>query len=115
MLISKSTLTIKKSKFIGYLYKIENEEQIQTILKEIQKENKKARHICLAYRLKSQEKFKNDQEVGSPAKILLKLLQNNNLNTHLIIVVRYFGGIKLGQGGVQRAFKLAALELFKYK
>ena len=105
MLISQSTLTEKKSKFVGYLYKIENKEEAETNLKLLQEKNKKARHICMAYKITNQEKFKNDQEVGSPGKLLLKILQTKNLTSHQLIVIRYYGGIKLGIGGVQRAFK----------
>ena len=51
------------------------------------------------------EKFKNDGEVGYPGKTLLSLLKHEGLESHGIIVVRYFGGKKLGPGGVSRAFK----------
>lgn len=105
MQLKTSRLTVKKSKFFGYLHSIESQEEYDEILKKISKEHKKASHVCTAMVLGREEKFKNDGEVGYPGQTLLGLLNHKGLKSHGIIVVRYFGGKKLGPGGVSRAFK----------
>jgi putative IMPACT (imprinted ancient) family translation regulator len=112
MQLKNSKLITKKSKFFGYLYSLESAFEYEKIVKEISKEHKKASHICSAMVLAKEEKFKNDGEVGYPGKTLLGLLRHEGLESHLIIVVRYFGGIKLGPGGVSRAFKECGKMLF---
>lgn len=92
--MNTSKLITKKSKYFGYLYSFESPEEYEKIVKEISKEHKKASHVCTAMILGKEEKFKNDGEVGSPGKTLLGLLKHQGLQSHLIIVVRYFGGIK---------------------
>lgn len=110
MLLSESKIITKKSQFIGELYSCKSISEYDTILKTIQSKHKKATHICLAYIIDDEIKFKNDREVGSPGKILYNVLNRNKLNNHLIVVIRYFGGVKLGIGGVQRGFRLAGQE-----
>ncbi|NOR24768.1 MAG: YigZ family protein [Desulforhopalus sp.] len=112
MQLKTSKLVKKKSKFFGYLYSLKSDEEYQKIVKEISKEHKKASHVCTAMVLGREEKFKNDGEVGYPGRTLLGLLKHAGLEAHLIIVVRYFGGIKLGPGGVSRAFKECGKMLF---
>ena len=64
-----------------------------------------ARHICYAYVVGSQEKCSDDGEPsGTAGKPLLDLIKNNGYNNMLLVVVRYFGGIKLGAGGLYRAY-----------
>jgi len=112
MQLKSSKLKAKKSKFFGYLYSLESAEDYEKIVKEIYKEHKKASHVCTAMVLGKEERFKNDGEVGYPGKTLLGLLKHEGFESHLIIVVRYFGGIKLGPGGVSRAFKECGKMLF---
>ncbi len=105
MQLETSKIVEKKSKFFGYLYLLESPEEFEKIVKVISKEHKKASHICTAMVFGRKEKFKNDGEVGYPGTTLLGLLKKEGLESHAIIVARYFGGIKLGPGGVSRAFK----------
>lgn len=112
MQIKTSSLIVKKSKFFGYLHSIESQEEYEEIVKRISKEHKKASHVCTAMVLNGREKFKNDGEVGYPGQTLLGLLNHNGLESHGVIVVRYFGGKKLGPGGVSRAFKECGKLLF---
>lgn len=105
MLLAETKLVEKKSKFFGYLYAVDSLDDVTPIIKNLQKKNQKAAHICYAAVIEGEELFKNDGEVGSPGKVLLDLLKGNNLDHHLLVVVRYFGGIKLGPGGVARAFR----------
>ncbi len=112
MQLENSKLVEKKSKFFGYLFFVESAEEYEKIVQSISEEHKKASHVCAAMVLGMEEKFKNDGEVGYPGKTLLGLLQHEGLESHAIIVVRYFGGIKLGPGGVSRAFKKCGKLLF---
>ena len=106
MLLVKTTkIEIKKSKFIGFLYKIVSFDEVDIILNELLKDNRKAAHICYGAILNSEVIFKNDNEVGNPGRQLLQLLELNKMDGYLLVVVRYFGGVKLGVGGVQRAVR----------
>jgi len=102
-------LTEKNSQFFSYLYSIDNPDEINHILKEHRKKYKKANHHCYALLYNKDNTFKemakDDGEVGHPGRVLLTLLEKYNLNHHVLIVSRIFGGIKLGVGGVSRAFK----------
>lgn len=100
-----SEIIIKNSRFICYLYKIKDINDINIYLNNIKKEHKDATHHCYAYILDDIKKSSDDGEPGGTAGIpILKVLENNNLNNILTIVVRYFGGIKLGAGGLVRAY-----------
>ena len=107
---------IKKSKFIGELYSISCQEDVTSILEEVKKDHKKARHITYAYRLSTpfyEKAFDDGEPSGTAGKPILNVLQKNNINNKLLIVVRYFGGIKLGAGGLLRAYSKAASETLK--
>lgn len=96
---------IKKSKFITKLYFVTSKIEIKNILDENKTEYKDATHICYAYILNNVERFNDDSEPSGTAGIpILNVLKNNNLNNVLCIVIRYFGGIKLGAGGLIRAY-----------
>ena len=90
----------KKSKFIAKLYYVENQEEIDNIMKDVKKQYFDARHHCIAYRVAKEnsiiEKASDDGEPSGTAGVpMLKILQNNNLCNVLIIVIRYFGGTLL--------------------
>lgn len=96
---------IKNSRFICYLYKIKDINDPNTILNNIKTIHKDATHYCYAYILDNIKRTSDDGEPSGTAGIpILKVLENNNLNNILVIVVRYFGGIKLGAGGLVRAY-----------
>lgn len=96
---------IKKSKFITKLYFVTSEIEIKNILDENKTEYKYATHICYAYILNNVERFNDDSEPSGTAGMpILNVLKNNNLNNVLCVVIRYFGGIKLGAGGLIRAY-----------
>ncbi len=96
---------IKKSKFITYLYKINSENEIKDIINDIKLKHKDSTHVCYAYRLNEIEKCIDDGEPSGTAGMpILNVLKKENLNFILCIVVRYFGGIKLGAGGLIRAY-----------
>jgi len=109
-------LEIKKSKFIGYLFEIKNVEEIKEKIDALKREHKKATHICYAYRLISPfaEKAVDDGEPsGTAGKPILNVLQKQDKQNVLLVVVRYFGGIKLGAGGLLRAYSKCASETLK--
>lgn len=112
-LISESKYIEKKSKFFGYLYSIKAEEEIKEIVDLVAFKHKKSRHVCYSSIFDGNEIIKNDGEVGSPGKVLLQILKDNNLNSHVLIIARIFGGIKLGVGGVSRAFRECAKNCIK--
>lgn len=101
----ENTVIIKKSKFITKLYKIDSIDEINSILEKLKKEYGDANHICYAYILNSTEKCSDNGEPSGTAGIpMLNVLKKNNLTNILAIVIRYFGGIKLGAGGLTRAY-----------
>lgn len=113
-LLNTSELDIKKSKFIGLYYEVNEVEEIPQILASLKKEHKKARHMPYAYKINSNVKKSDDKEPSGTAGLpILNIIEKNNLNNCLIIVIRYFGGIKLGAGGLLRAYSNAAKEAIK--
>lgn len=107
-LIKTNKEEIKKSKFIAYFYELETTEDIKAIIDELRKEHKKAKHIVYAYKFGNTAGKTDDKEPSGTAGLpLYNLLETNNLNNKMIVVVRYFGGIKLGAGPLMRAYKNA--------
>ncbi len=104
--------TINKSKFIAYSYYIEDEGEASEIIKELWKEHRKATHICTAFRFGLSEVQGIYNDDGEPAltagRPILNELEWAEITNTLICVVRYFGGIKLGKGGLIRAYSSLA-------
>ena len=104
----------KGSKFLAYAYPVSDEEGIQAILDELWKTHPKARHVCYAYRLgKKAEKVRIDDN-GEPSNTagapIMNHLAGKGLTFVLVAVVRYFGGTKLGKGGLIQAYGKVAKE-----
>lgn len=111
-LINTYTLEIKKSKFISYYYDVETKEDIKSILEFLKKEHKKARHIPYAYILINTAGKSDDKEPnGTASSPIYNMLERSNLKNRAIFVVRYFGGVKLGAGGLTRAYAMSAKEV----
>lgn len=109
----KAEITIKKSKFIANIYKVENENEAKNILNEISKKYFDAKHNCYAYKIAKIEndriteiiRFSDNKEPqGTAGNQILEAIKNNNLCNVIIVVTRYFGGILLGTGGLSRAY-----------
>jgi hypothetical protein len=104
----------KGSRFIAHSFPVENETEIKEIIESLKKEYHDARHHCYAYRLgRLGNKFRanDDGEPSSSAgRPILGQIISNELSDILIVVVRYFGGIKLGIPGLIRAYKTASAE-----
>ena len=111
-LIKTNKEEIKKSKFIAYYYELDDISDIKTIIEELKKEHKKAKHIVYAYKFGNTAGKTDDKEPSGTAGLpLYNLLEANNLNNKMIVVVRYFGGIKLGAGPLMRAYKNAGVSV----
>lgn len=109
-----NSIIINKSEFITLLYKVESVEEINHILNEVNKEYRDATHRCYAYIFESTHKCSDDGEPSGTAGLpMLDVLKKNELDHILCIVVRYFGGIKLGAGGLLRAYISSLTEALK--
>ena len=107
-------IVIQKSRFICVLDKLENKDDLENILKEIKNTYKGATHYCYAYIINSSQKYDDDGEPsGTAGNPILNVLKFNNLNNVVAIVIRYFGGIKLGAGGLVRAYTKSVTECLK--
>lgn len=104
-------IIIDKSRFIAVITPINNLEEIKEEIKKIKKIYKNATHYCYAYIVNNYQKCSDDKEPNGTAGIpILNTLKNNNLTNILCVIVRYFGGIKLGTGGLARAYSSSTLE-----
>lgn len=96
---------IQKSKFICYIDNVYNEDDVKSIINEIKDKYPGATHYCYAYIVGNVKRFQDDGEPGGTAGMpILHVLESNELNNVVAIVIRYFGGIKLGAGGLVRAY-----------
>ena len=104
----------KGSKFIAYSFPVYSEENVKEKLEEIKKLEHSARHHCYAYILKPDKSAQRANDDGEPSstagKPILGQIVSNDLTNILIVVVRYFGGVKLGVPGLIRSYKTAALD-----
>lgn len=111
-LINEYVYEIKKSKFIGLWYEVSSPDEVKLVLDSLKKEHKKARHIPYAYKIGPIAKKSDDKEPSNTAGgPIYSILEKKNLDNSLVIVIRYFGGIKLGAGGLFRAYLKAANEV----
>jgi len=127
MLFSDTYLTIEKrtesifkdkgSKFLAFVYPVENDQQIKEILNQLKKEHHTANHHCYAYRLGADKMNYRANDDGEPSntagKPILGQIQSNDLTNILIVVVRYFGGTLLGVSGLINAYKNSASDVIK--
>lgn len=98
-------LIIKKSRFIGCVQTVENRAQAQQIVAQLWKDHPDARHVCWALMAAGQSAAVDDGEPsGTAGRPMLDVLRHQGLNNVLATVVRYFGGVKLGAGGLVRAY-----------
>lgn len=102
---------IEKSHFIGLIHKVYSKQDIEKLLITYRKEYNDATHICYAYILPNSKKYHDDGEpLGTAGIPILNVLEKNNLSFVLAIVIRYFGGIKLGSNGLIRAYSHSVME-----
>lgn len=101
-------LEIKKSRFLCYMHKCLSEEEAKAFLQQIKKEHPNATHHCYAFIIGEQNELQRSNDDGEPSGTagvpILECLMNNQMQDIIAVVVRYFGGIKLGAGGLIRAY-----------
>ena len=101
-----------KSRFVAILLPLENADDFKELLKTIQKEHSKAKHVVYAYRVGEKSKSCDDREPkGTAGRPLLELLYKKELNNVVIFVARYFGGTKLGAGRLLRTYLQAGINV----
>lgn len=108
---NKNTIIIKNSKFICLLYNIDTLSQVEEYLTKSKNDYKDATHYCYAYIIGPNTKCSDDGEPAKTAGLpMLQVLKKNELNNVLCIVIRYFGKILLGTGGLVRAYTRSVVE-----
>lgn len=110
--LSEGLYKEKGSRFLAFAYPIQNEDEAKEYLAVLKKEHPKARHICFAYILGADKSYFKSSDDGEPHHAagapILGQIRSFELTNVLIAVVRYFGGTKLGVGGLTAAYKEAA-------
>ena len=100
------------SKFYSYAFPCVDDDELKKTIDHIKKKHHDARHICFAYRLKSDYSLYRTNDDGEPTnaagKPILGQIDALNLTNTIVVVARYFGGVKLGVGGMMNAYKEAA-------
>lgn len=107
-------IVIQKSRFIAYIDRVENEEDAQAFIQKIKKQNWNATHNCSAYLIGEHDQIQKANDDGEPSGTagvpMLEVLKKRNIKDTVVVVTRYFGGIKLGAGGLIRAYSKATSE-----
>lgn len=110
----EGTYSEKRSKFLAFTHHVETEEEIKQIVAAYRKKYYDARHVCYAYMLGADRTVFRANDDGEPSstagKPILGQINSNFLTDILIVVVRYYGGVNLGTGGLIVAYKTAAAE-----
>lgn len=109
---TKNEMVIKKSRFICSIGRASSEEEAQAFIDQICSDNKKATHNCYAYMIGDQDQIQRESDNGEPSGTagvpILESLQMAKIHNVVAVVTRYFGGIKLGAGGLIRAYSNSA-------
>ncbi|GAB6134933.1 YigZ family protein [Thermococcus prieurii] len=111
--VGTARLVVKKSVFIGYASPVKNEEEAKAFIAKIKAHHGDANHNVSAYVINDGRNFAvryddDGEPKGSAGKPVLKVIQNKGLSNVVVVVTRYFGGIKLGYGGLVKAYSEAA-------
>ncbi len=107
----ESEINVKKSQFICHLFPTKTKKESKEIILKVNEQYNDATHNCTAYIVSDGEGFDDDGEPGGTAgKPMINVLRKNELHNVTAVVTRYFGGIKLGAGGLVRAYSKSVLE-----
>ena len=105
-------LIVEKSKFITYFYPCDNKSEAERIISEVRSLHPDATHVCYGYIIYDESLIYKSSDDGEPSQTagapILNVLKKNALTNVICLVVRYFGGIKLGAGGLTRTYSNAA-------
>src|SRR5690625_3085384 len=111
-------INIQKSRFIGYIGRVSSEEKAQSFIQSIKKKHYDATHNCSAYLIGKHDqiqKANDDGEPGGTAGVpMLEVLKRQQLKNTVVVVTRYFGGIKLGAGGLIRAYSRTTADTIRH-
>lgn len=115
---TEHTINIEKSRFICYLNRIFHEEEAKAYILKIKKMHPTATHHCYAFLCGEHDEIQRSNDNGEPSGTagvpILECLKKNQMNDTIAIVVRYFGGIKLGAGGLIRAYTKSTSEAIQH-
>ncbi|MEA3320517.1 MAG: YigZ family protein [Bacillota bacterium] len=107
-------ITIQKSRFIAHIARATTEEEAQSFIQEIKKKHWDANHNCSAYMIGEKNQIQKANDDGEPSGTagvpILEVLKKKDLKDTVVVITRYFGGIKLGAGGLIRAYGKATSE-----
>lgn len=107
-------ITIQKSRFIAYVNRVESVEEALAFIEKIKKQNWNATHNCSAYMIGEHDEIQKANDDGEPSGTaglpILEVIKKRGLKDTVIVVTRFFGGIKLGAGGLIRAYGKSASE-----
>ncbi len=104
----------KKSRFLAFAQYVNSEKEAEIFYQEKKKKYSDARHIVFAYRLQNTSKSTDDGEPsGTAGRPILQVLEKMNLFNIIVVVVRYFGGVKLGAGPLLRAYANSATQVLR--
>lgn len=110
----ESEIIIQKSRFLTYVSRAETEQQAQDFINNIKEKHKSANHNCSAYIIGEHDNIQKANDDGEPSGTagvpMLEVLKKQGLQDTVVVVTRYFGGIKLGGGGLIRAYGKATTE-----
>ncbi|GGF31193.1 YigZ family protein [Halobacillus andaensis] len=113
----KNEINIQKSRFIGYVKRCETEEEAQEFIQSIKKKHHDAAHNCSAYMIGEHDLIQKANDDGEPSGTagvpMLEVLKKMKIKDTAVVVTRYFGGIKLGGGGLIRAYSSATSEAIR--
>ncbi len=112
--LSAGKFVEKNSRFYAHLYLIASPDEPEAILEKHHKEYGKANHHCWGMIFQGDVKFDDDGEVGRPGRVILQSMEKRELDSHVLVISRVFGGTKLGVGGVSRAFRKTAEGLLNH-
>jgi uncharacterized YigZ family protein len=111
-------IIIQKSRFIGHVKRTETEQEAQDFIQEIKKKHNAANHNCSAYMIGENNLIQKAQDDGEPSGTagvpMLEVLKKKDLKDTTVVVTRYFGGVKLGAGGLIRAYSKGTSEVINH-
>src|SRR5690625_1591982 len=114
----KHEVIIQKSRFIGHVSRVHNEAEAQSFIQKIKREHYNATHNCFAYITGEQNQFQKANDDGEPSGTagipMLEVLKRLSLTNTAIVITRYYGGTKLGAGGLIRAYSSVTSETVKH-
>lgn len=106
-------LIVEKSRFLALVFPFDDVKKTKPILDEVKEKYPKARHYLFAYQIEQISKSNDDQEPGKIAQGFINLIKQHQLDHILVVVVRYFGGVKLGASRLNRTYQQVVNEALK--